>query len=150
MQGTFSLPKLRERCSHTAVLGAVQGDLLKIAIPSSAGGHLTEILQVREAYDKYERFFITVKRRDTEDLAKNEKVYFVDDTGRSLIGLVKNTISSLKIMSKEKPDVIITTGAGAAIPSCIIGKLLGAKILYIESYFPAQKKKSFLQIFCFP
>ncbi len=113
---------------------------MKIALPSSAGGHLTELMQIRGAFDNYETFFITVKRKDTEDLSEKEKVYFVEDTGRSPVGLVKNIISSLKIMLNERPDVIITTGAGAAIPSSIIGKILGAKLVYIESYCRVKSK----------
>ncbi len=113
---------------------------MKIALPSSAGGHLTELMQIRGSFIEYETFFITVKRKDTEDLSKKEKVYFVEDTGRNIIGLVKNIISSLKIMLNERPDVIITTGAGAAIPASIIGKILGAKLVYIESYCRANSK----------
>ncbi|MFH0889598.1 MAG: PssD/Cps14F family polysaccharide biosynthesis glycosyltransferase [Candidatus Aenigmatarchaeota archaeon] len=122
---------------------------MKIAISSSAGGHLTEILQIRGAYDKYDKFFITVKRKDTEDLANAERVYFVKDTGRSVIGLLKNIVQSFRIISSEKPDVVITTGAGAAIPSCIIAKLLGAKLVYIESYCRV-KSKSISGILLYP
>lgn len=107
---------------------------MKIALPSSAGGHLTELMQIKGALGAHDRFFITARRKDTEDLARKERVYFVEDTGRSPLGLVKNIVSSLRIMTKERPDVIITTGAGAAIPSSIIGKILGAKLVYIESY----------------
>ncbi len=113
---------------------------MKIALPSSAGGHLTELMQIKNATRNYETFFITVKRKDTEELSAKEKVYFVEDTGRSPVGLVKNILQSAKIMLKEKPDVIITTGAGAAIPSSIIGKFLGAKLVYIESYCRAKSK----------
>ncbi|MBI4177312.1 MAG: capsular biosynthesis protein [Candidatus Aenigmarchaeota archaeon] len=107
---------------------------MKIALPSSAGGHLTELMQIKGAFGAHERFFITVRRKDTEDLAGKEKVYFVADTARSPLGLIKNIISSMRIMAKERPDVVITTGAGAAIPSSIIGKFLGAKLVYMESY----------------
>ena len=86
---------------------------MKIALPTSAGGHLTELMQLKGATDQYETFFITVKRKDTEGLGSKEKVYFVEDTGRNPVALIKNIIQSLKIMMKEKPNVIITTGAGA-------------------------------------
>ncbi len=122
---------------------------MKIAIPSSAGGHLTEILQIRGAYDRYDKLFITAKRKDTEDLAKSEKVFFVEDTGRSLIGLLKNIAQSFRIIGSEKPDVVITTGAGAAIPSCIIAKLMGAKLVYIESYCRV-KSRSMSGIILYP
>ncbi|MBI1971711.1 MAG: capsular biosynthesis protein [Candidatus Aenigmarchaeota archaeon] len=113
---------------------------MKIALPSSAGGHLTELMQIRGAFDKHDKFFVTVRRKDTEDLSLKEKVYFVEDTGRSPAGLLKNIADSLKIALKEKPDVVITTGAGAAIPFSIISKLLGAKLVYIESYCRANSK----------
>ncbi|MBI2085057.1 MAG: capsular biosynthesis protein [Candidatus Aenigmarchaeota archaeon] len=122
---------------------------MKIALPSSAGGHLTELMQIKNATDKYETFFITVKRKDTEELSAKEKVYFVDDTGRNPVALVKNILQSVRIMLKEKPDVIITTGAGAAIPSSIVGKLRGAKLVYIESYCRA-KSKSWSGVILYP
>ncbi len=122
---------------------------MKIALPTSAGGHLTELMQIKGATNEYETFFITVKRKDTEELYKKEKVYFVEDTGRDPIALIKNIVQSLKILLKEKPDVIITTGAGAAIPSCMIGKFMGAKLLYIESYCRA-KSKSWSGVILYP
>ncbi|MBI3413285.1 MAG: capsular biosynthesis protein [Candidatus Aenigmarchaeota archaeon] len=113
---------------------------MKIALPSSAGGHLTELMQIRDSFGTHEIFFITVKRKDTEDLSGKERVYFVSDTGRSPIGLIKNIFQSLKIIIRERPGVIITTGAGAAIPSSIFGKLFGAKLVYIESYCRANSR----------
>ena len=35
---------------------------------------------------------------------------------------------------KENPDFIITTGALIAYPFCVIGKLLGIKVIYVESF----------------
>lgn len=45
-----------------------------------------------------------------------------------------NTIKAIKILSKEKPDLIISSGAAPAIPFFWIGKLLGAKTIYIEVF----------------
>ena len=41
---------------------------------------------------------------------------------------------SLKIMLEEKPDCIISTGALATFPICVLGKLMGKKVIYIESF----------------
>ncbi len=106
-------------------------------------------MQIGGAFGRYDKFFITVKRKDAEDLAKTERVYFVEDTGRSPMGLVKNIIQSYRIIWSERPDVVITTGAGAAIPSCIIAKLLGAKLVYMESYCRV-KSKSISGIILYP
>jgi UDP-N-acetylglucosamine:LPS N-acetylglucosamine transferase len=41
----------------------------------------------------------------------------------------------LNILRKERPNVVITTGAGVAVPVCLIAKyLFGAKIIFIESF----------------
>jgi len=50
------------------------------------------------------------------------------------IMLVKTILNAVKILIKEKPDVIISTGGGdIAVPFCYIGKVLGAKVIFIES-----------------
>lgn len=107
---------------------------MKICIACSAGGHLTEILHIKKCYSKYPHFFITFKRMDTAEIGKREKTYFVEDPGRSVIKFLKCTFQSFKILLIEKPNVIITTGAGVAVPACYLGKLFfNSKVVYIES-----------------
>ena len=48
--------------------------------------------------------------------------------------MVINTIKALKIIPKERPDVIISSGAAPAIPFFYVGKLFGAKTIYIEVF----------------
>ena len=48
--------------------------------------------------------------------------------------MITNTFRSLKIFFKEKPDVVICTGVLAMIPICLIAKLAGKKLIYIESF----------------
>lgn len=97
----------------------------------SGGGHLTQIQQLEGVYEDYEYFFLTFKRVDTEDL---ENAYYVEDPKRNPVKTMKNFFQSLKILLKERPDVIITTGAGVAVLPSYIGKTLGAKLVYIESF----------------
>jgi UDP-N-acetylglucosamine:LPS N-acetylglucosamine transferase len=106
---------------------------MKICIACSAGGHLIEALQFLPTIEKYDYFFITFKRKQSFELLKNEKVYFVNDPKRNPLKLIKNFFQSFKILLKEKPDVIISTGAASAVPTCYIGKIFGSKIVFIES-----------------
>jgi len=108
---------------------------LKICIASSAGGHLAEVLKIKEVYDTYENFYITFKRENSIELAKIEHVYFVTDPEKNFINLIKCFIETFKILLKEKPNVIISTGAGVALPSCFLGKIIfKSKIIFIESF----------------
>lgn len=48
--------------------------------------------------------------------------------------LIKNTFLAIKVLRKEKPDLIISSGAAVAVPFFYIGKLMGAKVVYIEVF----------------
>ena len=43
------------------------------------------------------------------------------------------TIQSLRIILKERPRIIVSTGADVTIPICYLGKFLGIKVIFIES-----------------
>lgn len=105
---------------------------MKIALACSAGGHLTELQQLTPAYEKHEHFFVTFRREDSKELGG--RVYFVADPGRSVFRLVKNVFQSFLVFFKEKPDTVITTGAGVAVPLCYFAKLFGRKVICIESF----------------
>lgn len=108
---------------------------VKICLACSAGGHLTEMLHLKPCYSKHPHFFLTFKRQDTSELAKAERTHFVADPGRSPVALLRCVAQSLSVLLKERPDVVISTGAGVAIPACYIAKfLLGAKVVFVESF----------------
>ncbi|WP_144631418.1 PssD/Cps14F family polysaccharide biosynthesis glycosyltransferase [Priestia megaterium] len=109
----------------------------KICFVSSSGGHLEQIKQLKEVASQYECFYVVTRTKATEAM-KNKK-YIVSDLVRtnkflSVIRMLKMMGEQLRIFLKEKPDVIITTGAAVAIPMCIIGKLFRKKVVYIESF----------------
>ncbi|MBU5689724.1 MAG: PssD/Cps14F family polysaccharide biosynthesis glycosyltransferase [Candidatus Aenigmatarchaeota archaeon] len=108
---------------------------MKICISCSMGGHLVEVLQLKNVYKKYNYFYLTFYKKGLVDEIKGEKIYFVENPGRNIIKLLKNILQTFFVLKKEKPDIIISTGAGSAVPSIIIGKLLfNTKIIFIESF----------------
>jgi beta-1,4-N-acetylglucosaminyltransferase len=113
----------------------------KVLFISSTGGHLSELLQLKDMFNKYHSFIITEKTKATFELSKQfpGKVdYLVYCTKAKLLSYIYkfpyNCLKSFYLYFKIKPDVIITTGAHTAVPMCYIGKLLGSKIIYIESF----------------
>ena len=107
---------------------------IKICLVSSAGGHMLQIQFFKKIFDKYEHFFITFKRPDTSELSKKKRVYFVEDPKRNPLSLLKNFFQSFLILLKEKPKVVLTTGAGIAVPTCYLAKLFNSKIIFIEDF----------------
>ncbi|MCX8190177.1 MAG: UDP-N-acetylglucosamine transferase subunit ALG14 [Candidatus Diapherotrites archaeon] len=107
---------------------------MKVCLAASGGGHLTELLQLKEAWRKYPHFYVSDVRTNSVALNKKQKVYFVVCPRRNPIKLIVNTIQALYILAKEKPDIVISTGADTAVPLCILAKLFLKKVIFIESF----------------
>lgn len=68
-------------------------------------------------------------------MLEGEKMYpCYFPTNRNIKNLIRNTFVALKVLKKEKPDVIISSGAAVAVPFFYLGKLFGAKLIYIEVF----------------
>ena len=108
----------------------------KICLITSKGGHLYELLQLNKLLKRNDRFWVTGKGLDTKYYLKNEKVYYgYFPESRNIINLFRNFILAIKILNKEKPGILLSCGAGIAVPFFVIGKLFfSAKLIYIESY----------------
>lgn len=108
---------------------------MKICLVSSSGGHLTHLYWLKEFWEEHDRFWVTFEKEDAKSLLKKERKYWCYyPTNRNIINLIKNTFLAIKILYKEKPDMIISSGAAPAIPFFYIGKLLGAKLVYLEVF----------------
>ncbi|MBE2975904.1 PssD/Cps14F family polysaccharide biosynthesis glycosyltransferase [Priestia megaterium] len=111
---------------------------MKVCLVSSTGGHLIELKKIMPAIQQYEFFFVTEQSEMSNELKNEFKVYYLVQQERKNIHIIKNLLvnifKSINVLIKEGPDVIISTGAGAVFPLCLFGKMLGKKIIYIESF----------------
>lgn len=108
---------------------------IKVCLVGSSGGHLTHLYMLKPFWNDKNRFWVTFNKMDANSLLKNEKVYYCAyPTNRNLKSLIKNTFLAIKVIRKEKPDLIISSGAAVAVPFFYIGKLHGAKTVYIEVF----------------
>lgn len=119
----------------------------KVMFISSTGGHLDELMQLKELFNKYDYTIITEKTKSNINLKdKHPKrisylVYGTKD--KPLIypfKLLFNCFKSLFIYIKVRPKYIISTGAHTAGPMCYIGKIFGSKIIYIETFANSETK----------
>lgn len=108
--------------------------MAKLLLVSSAGGHLSELMQLQALEKKHELIICS------EDKILNEKIdYYLEYSSRSeglsyLIKFFKNSIKAYKIIKKTKPNVIISTGAHSCVPFYWLGRLFKIKTIYIESF----------------
>lgn len=108
---------------------------IKVCLVGSSGGHLTHLYMLKPFWKNKKRFWVTFDKKDAQSILKDEKKYFCYyPTNRNVINLIKNTFLAIKVLKKEKPDLIISSGAAVAVPFFYIGKLMGAKTVYIEVF----------------
>ena len=86
-------------------------------------------------WEEKDRFWVTFGKEDAKSILENEKMYeCYFPTNRNIKNLIKNTFLAIKIIRKEKPKLIISSGAGVAVPFFYIGKIFGAKTIFIEVF----------------
>ena len=113
----------------------------RVLFISSTGGHLQELLQLKSMFDHYDYNIITEKTKSNLYLKEKypKRVHFlVYGTKYHILTypfkLLYNCFLSLFYYISFRPDYIITTGVHTAGPMCCIGKILGSKIIYIETF----------------
>jgi beta-1,4-N-acetylglucosaminyltransferase len=104
---------------------------MKICIACSAGGHLTEVLQLEKVWKNKQHFYISDARVNALNL--KGKKYFILPPRRSYIRTGIAFIQTFIIFLKENPTIIISTGAEIGYPSLILGWIFRKKTIYIES-----------------
>ena len=108
----------------------------KVCIPTSSGGHLTHMRMIMPVLDKArDRFWVTFDKEDANTALAGERVYHCFfPTNRNVKNIVRNTLLAIRVLRRERPDLIVSSGAAIAVPFFLVGKLLGAKTVYIEVF----------------
>jgi len=104
-----------------------------------------ELLQLLPLAKKFDYYLVTEGNKANDELKIDDvNIYFLDQQERKglifFYKFIKNILLSLIYLIKEKPSHIITTGAGAVFPTCLFGKMMGCKIVYIESFAKVNSK----------
>lgn len=119
----------------------------KVLFISSTGGHLNELLQLKPLFDKYDYYIITEKDKANKKLKEEYKkrLYFLPYGTRAKMFtyIFKYTFLCFKtvyLYFRIRPKVIVTTGTHTAGPMCILGKIFGSKVIFIETIANTNKK----------
>ncbi len=102
---------------------------MKIALVSSIGGHLAELLALAEAFEGHELVWIVNDRSPV--LPQAARAYVISHAERDW-RVLWNVFELAAILSRERPDVIVSMGAGPAVPAAVVAKAAGVEVLFIE------------------
>jgi UDP-N-acetylglucosamine:LPS N-acetylglucosamine transferase len=107
---------------------------VKICACASAGGHLTQLLKISSCWAGMTPFFISTSRLVEGSLEGQGKVYTVAECNRrSWWKTPLVFLDAIRILLRERPRVVLSTGALPFAIVSLIGKILGARVIWIES-----------------
>lgn len=95
---------------------------------------ITKLKKIERAYDS----FLVTEKSDFEVKDFCRKTYFVPQINRKELFFLPKFmglfVTASRILKQEQPDIVITTGALACYPFCIVAKRRKKKVIYIESF----------------
>jgi UDP-N-acetylglucosamine--N-acetylmuramyl-(pentapeptide) pyrophosphoryl-undecaprenol N-acetylglucosamine transferase len=129
---------------------------LRICLAASGGGHVRQLLDLEPVWGLYDHFFVTEDTALGSTLAADHRTHFVPHYawGQARLGaplrMIRSAIASFfrsaAIMTRERPDVIISSGAGAVFFAVLWARALGAHVVVMESFARFEKPSLFGRI----
>lgn len=96
---------------------------------------MTQLYKLKPCWEPEDRVWVTFLKQDAQSILEGERFYpCYFPTNRNIKNLIRNTFVAWKVLRKERPDLIISTGAAVAVPFFYVGKLLGVKVIYVEIF----------------
>ena len=109
----------------------------RVCFAASSGGHLSELMLLRPLMDRYDSFLVTDKT-GYQAVPEELRCYRLLQVNRRewscVPRLIVNAFLALNIYFRERPDAVICTGVLATVPLCLLCKLFGKRLVFIESY----------------
>ena len=108
---------------------------MKIALVGSSGGHLMQLHQLRPWWSKHDRLWVTFDTPDAQSLLADERAIWAHHpTTRNVPNLLRNLRLALRLLRRERPDIVVSSGAAVAFPFFLVARALGVRTVYVEVY----------------
>jgi UDP-N-acetylglucosamine:LPS N-acetylglucosamine transferase len=102
---------------------------------ASTGGHLAQLLELRPWWSQHSRTWVTFDKADARSsLVGEDVVYAHHPTTRNVPNALRNLVLAQKVMRSRRPDLVVSTGAGVALPMLVAARQRGIPTMYLEVY----------------
>lgn len=108
---------------------------MKVLLVASSGGHLQHLRWLEPWWRAHERVWVTFDTPDAVAALRGERVaWAAHPTNRHLGNLARNAVLAAKVLRREAPDVVVSPGAGVALPFLGVAAALGIPTVFLEVY----------------
>jgi UDP-N-acetylglucosamine:LPS N-acetylglucosamine transferase len=112
----------------------VMGSELRIALVASSGGHLSQLLKLSDAWQGRDVFYVVTTDVVKKKLGEDKRVYVAGECNREHpLRVVRSLWRCFEAIRRERPAVVLSTGAAIGCLCCFIGRLFGAKVVWVDS-----------------
>ena len=129
---------------------------MRLCLAASGGGHVRQLLDLEPLWNRHDHFFVTEDTALGRSIAEKRSCFFVTHValGQAKLGApfkmvaaaLRNCSQALSIIRKQRPDIVLTTGAGSMFFIILWARLFGAKIVLIDSFARFHKPSAFARI----
>ncbi|MFC5177988.1 PssD/Cps14F family polysaccharide biosynthesis glycosyltransferase [Nocardioides taihuensis] len=106
-----------------------------VLLVSSQGGHLAQLLVLRSWWEEHDRVWVCPDTPDVRDrLADEHVVTSYSPTTRNVVNLVRNAALAVRTLRRHRPSLVVSTGAGVAVPFFVAARAMGIPTAFIEVY----------------
>jgi UDP-N-acetylglucosamine:LPS N-acetylglucosamine transferase len=107
---------------------------MRVCLAASAGGHASALLKLHRCWEGLDCFAVTTSKVLEKQFAKYGRVYVVEESNRlHPLKVLRTLAGCVKIVLRERPAVILSTGAAVGCIMALLGRSLGARIAWVDS-----------------
>ena len=116
-----------------SVAPGLQGSVALLV--GSSGGHLDHLMRLEQWWRSLERAWVTFDLPDARSRLVGETAYWAyHPTTRSAKNLVRNLGLAQRVLRDVQPDVVVSTGAGLAVPFFALARTMGIATVFLEVF----------------
>jgi beta-1,4-N-acetylglucosaminyltransferase len=108
---------------------------VKMLLVASTGGHLAQLIALREVWAGHDRHWVTFDKGDARGALEGERrTWAYHPTTRNVGNAFRNLWLAWRVLRHDRPDIIVSSGAGVAFPFFVLARLLRIRTLYLEVF----------------
>lgn len=108
---------------------------VRVLLVCSTGGHLAQLHRLESWWSTHDRVWVTFQKADAESLLEGERVIWAHHpTTRNIPNLLRNLVLAWRVLRTEQPDVIVSDGAGVAVPFFWLARRKQCRTVYLEVF----------------
>lgn len=129
---------------------------VRICLAASGGGHVRQLLDLEPVWGAHDHFFVTEDTSLGRSIAERHRTHFVDHfaLGQAKLGHPlamaqsgwRNLGQSIRAIRAERPDIVISTGAGAVLFACLTARAMGAPFISVDSFARFDRPSAFARM----